>query len=163
MFRAYNVDSGLVNITGSTAVPILYLTTTSTSDCWLSIFRPSIEAVSSPAPPSNGSVYFGLYKITGTKGGGSAVTPQGPLGGQTLASNTTFSSGSTTITGLTQGALAGWSEPVAFTSGAGWGDDRENTGFSVYVPQSTQLCFYFIAASGFGSGCAARMTVALSE
>ncbi len=163
MFRAYEVNSGLVNITGLTAVPILYISTPSTADTWLSIFRPTIEAVSSPSPSSNGSVYFSLNKVTGTKGGGSAVTPAGPLGGQTLASQVTYSSGSTAITGLTQGAEAGWGEAVAFTGGAAWGDDRENTGFSVYVPQSTQLCFYFIAPSGFGSGMAARMKFCTSE
>jgi len=163
MFRAYEVNSGLVNITGSSPTPLLYISTPSTADSWLSIFRPMIEAVSSPAPPSNGSVYFSLCKVTGTKAGGAAVTPAGPLGGQTLASQVTYSSGSTAITGLTQGAEAGWGETVAFTSGGAWGDDRENTGFSVYVPQSTQLMVYFTAASGFGSGCAARMKFCTSE
>lgn len=162
MFRAYKVDSGLVNITGSTATQLLAVTTTSTADCWLSIFRPTIEAVSSPAPPSNGSVYFQLSKTTGTLAGGAAVTPE-ICGAFTLAANSVWKSNSTTITGLTQSTGAGWAETVPFTAGAAWGDDRENTGFSVYCPPSTTLCFYFTAASGFGSGMAARMTVGFSE
>jgi len=159
--RNYFVDSGLINITGSTAVPALYIAPPSSADANICRIRCSIEAVSSPAPPSNGSVFFSLNKVTGTKAGGAAVTPN-PIGQSALAAAVVWSSGSTALTGLTQ-STEYWCQPVPFASGASWEDSLENTGFERNIPASGTYAFYFIAASGFGSGCAARITVDYSE
>lgn len=159
--RYYEINSGLINITGSTAVPILFMSTGSTVTANVLRLKVSIEGVSSPAPPNNGSVYFSLNVVTGTKGGGSAVTPA-PTTADTLASNVTCSSGSTSLTGLTASTEL-WGAAVPFASGAAWEDAYENTGLEVYLKASGQWAVYMIAASGFGSGCAARVILNTAE
>lgn len=161
MARAYSVDSGLISISGTSAVPALYIAPTSTNDCNLVKFKVSVEGVSSPAPPSNGSVFFTLNKVTGTKAGGASVTPS-QLSGATLAANTVFSSGSTALTGLTQ-STEFWAQPVPFTAGAFASDDFENTGLEVNIPASGTWSMYFVAASGAGSGCSARVVLWFTE
>lgn len=162
MYRAYEIDSGLVSIGGTSATPILYVSTPSTADTNIVRVKVSVEAVSSPAPPSNGSVYFSLLSITGTQAGGASLTPT-QLSGATLAARTTWKSGSTTITGLTAGSVEYWGGTVPFTAGAWAEDTYENTGLEVNVPVSTQLLFYFTAASGAGSGCSARVIAYAAE
>ena len=161
IFRAYSADSGLVSIGSTSATPMFYIAPSATGDCNLVKFKVSVEGVSSPAPPSNGSVFFSLNKVTGSKGGGSAVTPS-PTGQSTLAATTVFSSGSTALTGLTQ-STEYWGGPVPFTAGAAWSDDFENTGLEINIPASGTYCVYFIAASGAGSGCSARCILWFAE
>jgi hypothetical protein len=161
MARAYFADSGAVTISGTSATPMLYIAPPSTSDLNVVRIKPFIEAVSSPSPPSNGSVLFQLAKVTGTKGGGAAVTPS-QLSGATLAANTVFSSGSTALTGLTLSTVF-WSADVPFAAGAGWEDAYENTGLEINIPASGTWAVYFTAASGAGSGMAARCVVNFTE
>jgi hypothetical protein len=162
IYRGYTIDTGAVSIGGTSATPLLYLSTPSTATTALVRVSALVEAASSPAPPSNGSVYFGLYAVTGSQAGGASVTPT-KLSPSGLAAQTTYVSGSTAITGLTQGALSGWSHAVPFTSGASWEDAFENTGVEVWVEASTKLCFYFVAASGAGSGMTARLILETAE
>ncbi len=155
MARIYESDSGGVSIAGTSATPALYFSAPSTADANLCKIKVAIEGASSPAPPSNGSVLFVLAKVTGTVGGGAAVTPQltSPAG---PASNLTVKSGSTALTGLTQGVTL-WTGVVPFTAGASWSDDFENTGLEVYLAASGLYAVYFTAASGAGTGCNARV------
>jgi hypothetical protein len=157
MFREYMIDSGLISISGTSAVPALYIAPTSTNDTNIVRIKCSVEAVSSPAPPSNGSVFFSLNKVTGTVGGGAAITPT-QLSGATLAANTVYKSGSTALTGLTQ-TTEYWPGPVPFTAGAWVEDAFENTGGEVNIPASGLFCVYFVAASGAGSGLSARVAL----
>ena len=162
MFRPYEVDSLGISIGGTSATPALYILPTTTSDANIVRIKVAIEAASSPAPPSNGSVLWVLSKVTGSVGGGASVTAQ-PIGPSTLAANTTFKSGSTALTGLTQGVEL-WAGVVPFTAGA-WAEDTfENTGMEVYLPSGTAAyCMYFTAASGAGSGCNARVVLNFAE
>jgi hypothetical protein len=155
MYRGFEIDSGLISIAGTSLTPALYLTPGASADTNIVRIKVSVEAVSSPAPPSNGSVYFSLNKVTGTKAGGSAVTPT-PVGPSPVVASTTYSSGSTAITGLTQSTEV-WGGVVPFTAGAWAEDTYENTGLEIYIPESGTYCFYFIAPSGAGSGCSARV------
>lgn len=157
MYRAYESDSGVVSISATTAVPALYFAAAAAADCNIVKIKVAIEAVSSPSPPSNGSVLFQLSKVTGTVAGGGAVTPT-PIGQTTLAAQTTVKSGSTALTGLTQG-IEYWAHPLPFTAGAAWADDHENTGLEVNIAASGLYCFYFTAASGAGTGMNARIIV----
>ena len=159
--RYYEVNGGLVPISAATALPLLYISTPSTADTNILRLKVSVEAVSSPAPPSNGSVYFSLNKVTGTKGGGAAITAT-PTTAITLASNITYSGGSTAITGLTQSTEL-WGAAVPFTSGAAWEDAYENTGLEIYLPISSQFAMYVISPSGFSSTCSARAILNTSE
>jgi hypothetical protein len=160
--RSYFVDSLGVSIGGTSATPILYIAPTSSNDLNVCRIRCSVEAASSPAPPSNGSVLFQLVKVTGTKGGGGAVTPA-QLSGATLAANTVFASANAAaLTGLTA-STEYWAHPVPFAAGASWEDSFENTGFERYIPASGIYAVYFTAASGAGSGCNARVTLDFSE
>lgn len=161
VYRGYEVDSGLISISGTSSVPALYIAPTSTNDCNIVRIKVSVEAVSSPAPPSNGSVFFSLNTVTGTKGGGSAVTPS-KLGPSGLAANTVFSSGSTALTGLTSSTEL-WGGVVPFTSGA-WSEDTfENTGLEVNLAASSISAFWFVSPSGAGSGCSARIICWITE
>lgn len=157
IYRAYSVDSGLVSIGGTSATTLLSIVTTSTNDCNLVKFKVSVEGVSSPAPPSNGSVFFSLNKVTGTAAG-TSVTPQ-PLTASTLAANTVFK---TAPTALTQG-VEYWAQPVPFTAGAFATDDFENTGLETNIAASATYAVYFIAPSGAGSGCSARVVLWFAE
>lgn len=159
--RYYEIDSGAVTIGALTATPMLYISTPSNADSNILAVKPSVVAVSSPAPPSNGSIFVQVCKVTGTKGGGASVTPQ--LTGQaTLASQVTYSSGSTALTGLTQGVEL-WGGEVAFAAGAFIEDDYANTGLEVWLKESGQYAVYFTAGSGFGSGMAMRCILNTSE
>lgn len=149
--RVYEVNSGLIPISATGATPGLYIAPPSTSDLYVLKYKVSIEAASgTPAPPSNSSVFFSLNKVTGTKAGGAAVTPQ-PTGAATLAANTVFSSGSTAITGLTQSSEV-WGQPVPFSAGSFATEDLENTGLENYIPASGTYALYFNPASGPGAG-----------
>lgn len=162
MFRPYFVPSGVGNISGTTPIPLLYMAPTSTNDLWIARIFASTPAVSSPAPPGNGSVYFSLNVVTGTKAGGVAVTPT-KTGPSALAANTVFSTGQATpITGLTQGAEL-WGRDVAFTGAGSWEDALENTGLERYIPASGQYAFYYVATSGAGTGMGARVDLDIVE
>jgi len=159
--RTYMADSGLVSIGGTSATAALYLATSSTQTLTIAKVKVSVEGVSSPAPPSNGSVFFALCVVTGTVGGGASVTPT-QIAGPALAAQTTWTSGSTALTGLTQSTEV-WPFTVPFTAGASWADDHENTGLEFPVPISGKYAVYFTAASGAGSGCSARVCVWFAE
>lgn len=159
--RTYMADSGLVSIGGTSATPALYLATSTVQTLSLAKMKVDIEGVSSPAPPSNGSVFFALCLVTGTQGGGAGVTPT-QLSGPALAAQSTWESGSTSITGLTQSTEI-WPMTVPFTAGASWSDDFENTGLEFAVPISGKYAVYFTAASGAGTGCSARVMLWFSE
>ena len=162
IYRAYSVDSAGISIGGTSATPALYILPTTTSDANIVRIKVAVEAASSPAPPSNGSILWVLAKVTGTVGGGATVTGQ-PTTASSLAANTTFKSGSTALTGLTQGVTL-WTGVVPFTAGASWEDAYENTGLEIYLPSGTAAyCMYFTAASGAGSGCNARVVLNFSE
>jgi hypothetical protein len=161
MARAYEVDSGLVPIAGTSLTPALYFATTATNDCNVVRIKCSVEAVSAPAPPSNGSIFFSLNKVTGGVGGGATVTPT-QLSGATLAANTAFKSGSTALTGLTHG-VEYWPGPAPLTAGAWVEDAFENTGLEINIPASGLFAVYFIAPSGAGSGLSARVALWFTE
>ena len=153
MHRTYGVDTGDVAISATGQTPMLYFSVPSTADGNLFKLVPSIEAGSSvPTVPSNSSVTFGLFVVTGTVGGGASLTPK-QLEGNVLASNLTVKSGSTALTGLTQGAYAGWLRTIPFTVGAFQEADHENTAaLEVPLLPSTLYAVYFNIPSGPGAG-----------
>jgi hypothetical protein len=162
--RTYTVDSGLIAISATGATPGLYIAPTATNDLYVVKYKVSIEAAAgTPSVPSNSSVLFTLNKVTGTKAGGAAVTPE-PSGAYTLAANTVFDSGSTALTGLTQ-STEYWAQPVPFTAGAFATEDLENTGLENYIPASGTYCVYFNPAAGPGAGSNlnARIVLWISE
>lgn len=161
MYRGFEIDSGLIAITGTTAVPALFVETGAAVDTNIVRIKVSVEAVAAPAPPSNGSVFFSLNKVTGTVGGGVSVTPT-PVGPSPVPAAATWKSGSTALTGLTQGAEA-WGGVVPFTSGAWAEDTYEHTGLEIYIPESGLYAFWFAAPSGAGSGCSARVIAWATE
>jgi hypothetical protein len=61
----------------------------------------------------------------------------------------TWKSGSTALTGLTQSTLK-WSGDIAFAAGAIWGEWFP-TSFERNVPNGGLIAVYFTAASGAGS------------
>lgn len=161
MYRAYEVDSKGVSVaTGVT--PLLYFATGSTVDCNVFRFRGVIEAVSSPAPPTNGSCVFTINVVTGTVAGGGSVTPA-QRAGNVLAANTTFTSANAAaITGLTPGVQVAYME-VPFAAGAWEQDAWENTGFEIGIAPSSKYCVYASAPSGAGSGCSFRTVLGFAE
>lgn len=161
VFRGYEIDSGLISISGTSLVPALYIAPAASADCNIVRIKVSVEAVSSPAPPSNGSIFWSLNTVTGTKGGGASVTPS-KLGSSGLAANTVFSSGSTALTSLTATTEL-WGGVIPFTAGAWAEDTYENTGLEINLAASSTSSFYFIAPSGAGSGCSARVICWITE
>jgi hypothetical protein len=161
IYRAYEVDSAGISISGTSLTPALYIAAAAAADCNVVKLKVAVEGASSPSPPSNGSVLFTLNKVTGAVGGGATVTAS-PTGQSSLAAQTTFKSGSTALTGLTQ-STEYWATVIPFTTGAQWSDDFENTGLEVNVPASGTYAVYFTAAAGAGSGCNARVMLWFAE
>lgn len=154
MNRTYMVDSGLIAIGATGATPALYIAPPATAD--LNIFKvvPSIESGGSvPTYPSNSSIQCTLNKVTGTKAGGAAVTPAGPMFNLAgLAANSVWSSGSTALTGLTQ-STEYWSRTIPFAPGAFRESDEENTNaLEINLAASTTTAFYFTVPVGPGAG-----------
>ncbi|HEX4661906.1 MAG TPA: hypothetical protein VH307_31305 [Streptosporangiaceae bacterium] len=168
MSRTYIADSGLIAIGATGLTPAFYLAPTATND--LNIFKivPSISAGAGvPTVPSNSNLFCSLNKVTGTKAGGGAVTPSGPLQNLSgLAANTVWSSAaSAAITGLTQSTEA-WGKDIPFAAGASSDVDEENTNsLEINIPASSTYCFYFNvpAGPGFGANLFARFLVYFSE
>lgn len=157
--RTYTADSGLIAIGVTTAVPAFYIAPTATNDIVICRIKVQVEATSnqSASPSTNNSILFQLSTVTGAVGGGASITPK-QVSGTTLAANTVFKSGSTALTGLTQ-TTEFWQNAIALSAGA-WAEDAyENTGLEIPLPASSLSCFYFTAASGFGSNLSARITV----
>lgn len=152
MQRTYYTDSGLVAIAATGLTPALYISVPSTADANVFKLVPSIEAGSSvPVMPSNNDVQVTFNIVTGTVGGGAAVTPQ-QMNGNVLASNLTVKSGSTALTGLTQGTEKhSWTIP--FAVGAFRESDEENTN-ALEIPMlpSTLYAVYMNVPSGPGAG-----------
>ena len=161
IFRAYEVDSQGIAIGSTSLVPFLYILPTSTNDTNIARVKVAIEATTSPAPPSNGSMLWTLNSTSGAVTGGSVVTAA-PTGPSALAANTTFKSAGTALTGLHQGPEL-WAGVIPFTAGAWAEDTYENTGFEINIPASGTACLYYTAASGYGSGCSARAVLWFAE
>lgn len=161
MFRLYEVDSkGVAVATGAT--PILYFATGASNDANIVRVRGIVEAVSSPAPPTNGSVILTLNVVTGTVGGGGSVTPV-QRSGNILAAQTVFTSANAAaITGLTQSTQVAYME-IPFAAGAWEEDAWENTGLEIGIAPSSKYCVYMSAPSGAGSGCDFRTLLKFAE
>lgn len=153
MNRTYAVDTGLVAISATGSTPILYFSVPATADGNIFKMIPIVEVDASvPTVPSNSDVNFALYVVTGTVAGGAALTPK-QLNGNVLASNLTVKSGSTALTGLTQGAWAGWGRTIAFNPGAFSEADHENTAaLEVPLLPSTLYAVYMRIPVGPGAG-----------
>lgn len=163
--RVYIIDSGQVAIaaTGLSA-PLLYLTPSAAATANIIKIKVSCEAgAGTPTVPTSSSLAFTLNTVTGTKAGGSAVTPN-PVLADTLASNVTASSGSVAITGLTQ-TTERWEGTIPFSPGSFAGDDDPNTGEEVWIGASSQTAFFVTvpAGPGFGANLFARVVCWVAE
>jgi len=157
--RTYYASSGLVALSGTTPLPALYIAPTSTNDLVIARIKVAVVATSSQAasPSTNNSAYITLNTVTGSVGGGAAVTPR-QQSGTTLAANTVFKSGSTALTGLTQSTEL-WGQDLAESAGA-WGEDAyENAGTEIPLAASSLSCFYVSTPVSAGSGLSARIQV----
>jgi hypothetical protein len=161
--RTYMVDSGLVAISGTSAVPSLYIAPTSANDLVICRIKVAVESAASQgaSPSTNNSIFFSLNTVTGTKAAGAAVTPK-QLSGTTLAANTVFSSGSTGITGLTQ-TTEWWGQTLALSAGSWAEDGYTNEGLEIPLAASSISSFYYLAAAGAGTSLSARIQVWFTE
>lgn len=165
MYRGYEVDSKGVAVSAS-LTPTLYFATTATNDAHIYRLRAIIEGVSgSSAPPSNASVIFTLSIVTGTVGGGGAVTATQRSGFNrtgALAANTTFTSANAAaITGLTQSTQIAIME-IPYATGSWELDAWENTGGEIDIEQSAKYAIYHIASQA-GTACNVRVVLNFTE
>ncbi len=100
--RSYLVTTGNIVLSAS-QVPLLYMAPPSTADANIAKIKIMCPGISGATPASNADVFAWLYKVTGTVGGNTAVTPQ-QLAGNALAANTVcdFATASTGLTVLTK-------------------------------------------------------------
>jgi|SRR6185312_16574500 len=130
----------------TTPVPILYGTTSASSDLNISCIRAGVLGAASF--PASASVVFSVNTVTGTKAGGQAVVPV-QKSGIAKASLATFSTAGGTaaaaITGLTP-TTSWWSQPVPFTAGSNW-EDWVTSGFEVNIPVSGQFALFVTCSS----------------
>lgn len=156
--RAYNVGSNAVAIGGTSATPALYGAAAAGADLNIVGIKPRVTSAAG-APPSNTSVLVQVCIVTGTVGGGSAVTPR-PTGQSTQAAQSTWKSGSTALTGLTQGNVL-WADDIPYTAGGGLIDWLPQ-GFEVNVAAGALVAVYFTAGSA-GSSCNFSVDLAFAE
>jgi hypothetical protein len=153
MHRTYVTDTGLIAVSATGLTPVLYFSVPAAADANIFKMIPSVEVDASvPTVPSNSDINFSLFKVTGAVGGGAALTPV-QLEGNVLASNLTVKSGSTALTGLAQGAFAGWSRTIPFTAGAFSEADHENSAaLETPLLPSTNYAVYMRVPAGPGAG-----------
>jgi hypothetical protein len=156
--RAYNVASGAVSIGGTSATPALYGAAASGADFNIVGIKPRVTSAAG-SPPSNTSILVQLCAVTGSVGGGASVTAR-PTGQSTQAAQSTWKSGSSALTGLTQGNVL-WSDDIPYTAGGGLIDWLPQ-GFEVNVAASGLVAVYFTAGSA-GSSCSFSVDVAFAE
>ncbi|MGH3407648.1 MAG: hypothetical protein ACRDRJ_34885 [Streptosporangiaceae bacterium] len=164
MYRGYLADSGSIALASTSAVPLLYLAPTATNDANVCKIKLMIPGSSGAAPTSNADVIAQLYKVTGTVGGDTSLTPA-QLSGNALAANTVcaYASADTGLTGLTISGGPLWTSDAPETSGASWSDDFENTGLEIALLPSAKYALYVTAAAGYGSDMNARLAVWFAE
>lgn len=157
--RPYFVDSGAVSIGGTVATPALYGAAPAGADFDIAGIRVSVVSGGSPAPPTNASIFAALAVVSGTVGGGATAAAR-PVGQSTLAAQSTWKSGSTALTGLTEGNVL-WSHNIPYAAGASWGEWFPS-GFERNVPATGLIAVYF-TASAAGSGMSFEVTLDLAE
>ena len=134
-------------VTTTTSTPILFIQTSANSDINISCVRTGVLGAASF--PSNASIVFSINTVTGTKAGGSAVTPLQLSGIAKASLLTAVSSGGgsapAAITGLTA-TTSWWSQEVPFTAGSNWGEWK-TPGFEINLPVSGQFALCVSASS----------------
>lgn len=155
--RTYEVNSGLVTYTATSATPILYGVTTTTSTADIVAYRVGLFSGSSASYPSNGTILVQLSRVTGTQAGGTTVTAV-PQNDTDIAANTTFKDATgSAITGLTQGVSPYQPPPIPFTPGANWGE-WVTPGTETRISANTKFAVYLTASL---AGTATQFTVGL--
>ena len=119
--RTYTADSGLITLASLTQTLMLAATTTATNTCDIMCIRLGMAAGSSPTWPPQATVACGLYRNTGARSAGLAVTPS-PHNPGDVAAQTSWWSGSTAITGFSIGTALLWNQVLPFTPGANWSE-----------------------------------------
>lgn len=156
--RAYNVGSSAVSIANTSATAALYGAAAAGADLNIVGIKPRVTSAAG-SPPANTSVLVQVSVVTGSVGGGAPVTAR-PTGQSSLAAQSTWKSGSTALTGLTQGNTL-WEDDIPYTAGGGCIDWLPQ-GFEVNVAAGTLVAVYFTAGSA-GSGCSFSVDLAFAE
>jgi len=119
--RTYTVDSGAVAITSTNLTPVLASVPVATATFDIEAIRVSTQGAASNYP-SNAIFNVALYRTTAASSGGAAVVARQHDVMQTIASQTTWLSGSTALTVTTTGNIIVWSQNLPFTAGANWAE-----------------------------------------
>lgn len=144
--RVYTANSNLVAFTATGATPIFYGAATSTNTADIQAIRVGSYGAASASYPSNGAILAQMSRVTGSVGGGTAVTAT-PHNSSDIAANTTFKDASAgTISGLTQGATL-WQQSIPFTAGANWAE-WVTPGSEWRIPASGLFAVYLTTAVG---------------
>jgi hypothetical protein len=164
MYRAYLADSGSITLAGTSSIPYLYFAPPSTSDANVIKIKFMVPGSSGASPANNADVIATLYKVTGTVGNNTAVTPA-QVAGNVVAASTVVdvTSSDTGLTGLTTSGNPLWLSDAPETSGASWADDDTNTGKEIALLPSVKYALYAVAAAGAGTDMAVRFAVWFAE
>jgi hypothetical protein len=119
--RTYSSTTALVAYTATSATPIMWGATTSSSTMDIQAIRVASYAGSGVSYPSNGTVLVQLSRVTGTAAGGTALTPSPHNPGDIAAVSTWKDASTAAVTSLTQGVTL-WEQALPFTAGANWAE-----------------------------------------
>ena len=160
-FRPYYVSSGVVAISGTSPVPVLYGIAASGFDYNACAIRLDVLANSgSPVIPANASLQVQLCQTTGTVGGGATVTAQNTGQGSVSSKSVWTSASSAALTGLTQGAEQ-WPGTCPLAPGVFCGELFAD-GFEIHSLFAGPLCVY-VTPSASATGLAVVAGVSFSE
>jgi hypothetical protein len=138
---------------GTTSIPVLYWTTSTTSQ--MNIFNISVGVMGVGTIPSNASVAWSINVATGAVGGGTAAVPvqfTGPTAISSLAATTIKTGGGTTpaaITGLTA-TTSYWDRVTPFAAGANW-EDIVTYGDELELPSTATNYGLFVTPTSAGT------------
>lgn len=164
LYRGYLADSGSIALSGTSNIPYLYFATTATNDANILKIKFMVPGSSGAAPASNADIIATLFKVTGTVGNNTAITPS-QVSGNALAANTVVNSATTSagLSGLSTSGSALWVGDDPETSGASWADDDTGTGKEIALLPSTKYALYAAAAAGAGTNMNVRFAVWFAE
>ena len=144
--RVYTATSALVTYTGTSATPVFYGLAPSTATADILAIRVGLYSGGSVSYPANGTVLAQLSRATGTRAGGTSITPA-PHNAGDIASQLSqcFDASGSAITGLTQGVTL-WQQSLSFTAGANWAE-WFSPGTELRVAASAAFAVYLTASS----------------
>lgn len=159
--RYYTATSNLVTYTATAATPVFYGLAPATSVADIVAVRAGLYSGGGVSYPANGTLLVQLCRASGTRAGGTSVTPA-PHNAGDIASQLSqcYDASGSALTGLSQGVVL-WQVALPFTAGANWAE-WFSPGSEPRVAASAAFAVY-LTASAAGTATQVQAEVVYAE